>query len=52
MMQNINDSCRICLKFTESPVLLINRPENYSKDYLTLIKECVPTLEVSFINIC
>lgn len=47
MMQNIADTCRICLKSVEvQPVLLVKSPENYSKDYLTLVKEVIPTLEV------
>lgn len=47
-MQNITETCRICLKLVVEKVLLVNTPENYSKDYFSLLKECVPTLEVSY----
>uniref|UniRef100_A0A336K6Z8 CSON015422 protein n=1 Tax=Culicoides sonorensis TaxID=179676 RepID=A0A336K6Z8_CULSO len=47
-MENMNESCRICLKVAEDYELLVAHPDNYSKDYLTLIKECISTLEISY----
>lgn len=49
-MQNNSDNCRICLKVVDKKVLLVKTPDNYSKDYLSLLKECVPALEVSSIG--
>lgn len=47
MTQYTNDNCRICLKLTEEQIALEKVPEGYSKDYLYILKDVVPSLEVS-----